>query len=283
MNSRSLSQNRGMTSSRPNSFLATILLSLAIFLLATPATVSAQAPAARRRVAFTQYNSVLYIQGGFTPQQAIGQFNSLDLNTAWKTSSPAWSNLAVGPVVTHHTMVAVKPEHGAGLGGAAQGYLLSIGGNPATPGAFWTAYDFQAGSWKAIPTPLPGNYTGLEGHAAVADPDTGLVYIVGGFYGNMTANLLTVFDPKTATVVSSQAATDSSNRTDVAAVWSSKRKTVVTFGGSRAVSTVSGFDLSNLNEYDPSSRIWKTMVRYTHGTKNLNIQVKGGREKTKRG
>ncbi|KAG0082231.1 hypothetical protein BGZ90_008557 [Linnemannia elongata] len=260
MNSRSLSQNRGKTSYSLNSFLATILLSLTIFLLTTPATVIAQAPAARRRVAFTQYNNVLYIQGGFTPQQAIGQFNSLDLKTAWKTSSPAWSNLAVGPVASHHAMVAVKPEHGAGLGGAAQGYLLSIGGNPATPGAFWTAYDFQAGSWRTLPTPLPGNYTGLEGHTAVADPDTGLVYIVGGFFGNTTENLLTVFDPKTATVVSSQAATDASNRTDVAAVWSSKRKTVLTFGGSRAVTAVSGFDLTNLNEYDPSSRIWKTMA-----------------------
>lgn len=271
MNSRSLFQNRGKTSSSLNSFLATILLSLTIFLLTTPATVIAQAPAARRRVAFTQYNNVLYIQGGFTPQQAIGQFNSLDLKTAWKTSSPAWSNLAVGPVASHHAMVAVKPEHGAGFGGAAQGYLLSIGGNPATPGAFWTAYDFQAGSWRTLPTPLPGNYTGLEGHTAVADPDTGLVYIVGGFFGNTTENLLTVFDPKTATVVSSQAATDASNRTDVAAVWSSKRKTVLTFGGSRAVTAVSGFDLTNLNEYDPSSRIWKTMVQFTHGTENLNV------------
>ncbi|KAG0288406.1 hypothetical protein BGZ96_007837 [Linnemannia gamsii] len=157
-------------------------------------------------------------------------------------------------------MVAIKPEHGAGFGGGAQGYLLSIGGNPATPGSFLTAYDLQAGAWKAIPTPLPGNYTGLEGHAAVADPDTGLVYIVGGFYGNTTENFLTVIDPKTATVVSSQPATDASNRTDVAAVWSSKRKTVLTFGGSRAVTAVSGLDLTNLNEYDPSARIWKTMT-----------------------
>ncbi|KAF9149668.1 hypothetical protein BG015_008531 [Linnemannia schmuckeri] len=260
MNSKSLSQNRGKASSRLLSILVTSFLPLAIFLLTTPATVSAQAPAARRRLAFTQYNDILYIQGGFTPTQAIGQFNSLDFKTAWKTSTPSWSNLAVGPVISHHTLVAVKPEHGAGLGGGTQGYLLSIGGNPATPGAFWTAYDFQTGSWKAIPTPLPGNYTGLEGHTAVVDPDTGLVYVVGGFYGNTTANFLTVFDPKTATVVSSQAATDANNRTDVAAVWSSRRKTVLTFGGSRAVTAVSGFDLTNLNEYDPSARIWKTMA-----------------------
>lgn len=241
------------------SLLATTLLSLTFLLLTTK--VTAQAPAARRRLAFTQYNNALFIQGGFTSQQAIGQFNSLDLKTAWKTSSPSWSNLAVGPVISHHVMVAVKPEHGAGFGGGAQGYFLTIGGNPATPGLFMTAYDIQAGAWKASPTPLPGNYTGLEGHAAVSDPDTGLVYIVGGFYGTTTENFLTVFDPKTATVVSSQPATDANNRTDVAAVWSSKRKTVLTFGGSRAVTAVSGLDLTNLNEYDPSARIWKTMVK----------------------
>ncbi|KAG0286258.1 hypothetical protein BGZ97_007507, partial [Linnemannia gamsii] len=260
MNNKSLSrEDHHQRKSKLSSLLATTLLSLTLLLI-TSTKVAAQAPAARRRLAFTQYNNALFIQGGFTPQQAIGQFNSLDFKTAWKTSSPSWSNLAVGPVLSHHTLVAVKPEHGAGFGGAAQGYLLSIGGNPATPGAFWTAYDFQAGSWKAIPTPLPGNYTGLEGHAAVSDPDTGLVYIVGGFYGNTTENLLTVYDPKTATIVSSQAATDASNRTDVAAVWSSKRKTVLTFGGSRAIPAVSGFDLTNLYEYDPSARIWKTMA-----------------------
>ncbi|KAG0373635.1 hypothetical protein BGX24_011449, partial [Mortierella sp. AD032] len=93
-----------------------------------------------------------------------------------------------------------------------------------------------------------------------ADPDTGLVYVVGGFYSNTTQNLLTVFDPKTATVVSSQAATDANNRTDVATVWSTKRKSVLTFGGSRAITAVYGFDLATLQEYDPSSKIWKPMT-----------------------
>ncbi|KAF9912690.1 hypothetical protein EC991_009426 [Linnemannia zychae] len=200
----------------------------------------------------------------FTQKDVIGQFNSLDLTTAWTTARPAWSTLALGPVVSHHAMVAVKPEHGAGLGGSSKGYLLSIGGNPANAAAFWVAYDLEAGTWKNIPTAIPNTYTGLEGHSAVADPDTGLVYIVGGFYSNTTQNLLTVFDPKTATVVSSQAATDSSNRTDVAAVWSTVRKSVLTFGGSRAITAVYGFDMGSLQEYDPSSKIWKTMT--TTGT-----------------
>ncbi|KAF9934331.1 hypothetical protein FBU30_002470 [Linnemannia zychae] len=241
------------------SLFTTALISFALLFLTNPTNVSAQAPAARRRVAYAQHNSVLYIQGGFTPTAATGQFNSLDLTKAWKTISPSWSNLAVGATVSHHAMVAVKPEHGAGLGGSSKGYLLTIGGNPATPGAFWSAYDFDSGTWKNIPTPIPGNYTGLEGHAAVSDPDTGLVYLVGGFYNSTTENYLTVFDPKTATVVSTQSATDANNKTDVAAVWSSRRKTVLTFGGSRAVNEVSGLDLTNLQEYDPSSSIWKTM------------------------
>ncbi|KAF9131786.1 hypothetical protein BGW39_001321 [Mortierella sp. 14UC] len=219
---------------------------------------------ARRRLAFAQYNNALYIQGGFTQKEAIGQLSSLDLTTAWTTTRPAWTTLALGPVISHHSMVAVKPEHGAGLGGGSKGYLLSIGGNPASPAAFWVAYDFEAGAWKNIPTAIPGTYTGLEGHTAVSDPDTGLVYVVGGFYGNTTQNLLTVFDPKTASVVSSQPATDANNRTDVAAVWSTRRKTVLTFGGSRAITAVYGFDLASLQEYDPSSNIWKTMT--TTGT-----------------
>lgn len=168
--------------------------------------------------------------------------------------------------MSHHTMVAVKPEHSGGLGGGAQGYLLSIGGNPAASGGFWSAYDIQAGTWANLTTPAP--YVGLEGQAAVSDPSTGQVYIVGGYYTDTTTNAtvtnrLTVYDPTSSSVVMQQAATDKTNLTGAAVVWSTKRNTILVFGGSRATSgsAVSGLQMSNIDEYDPVSKIWKTMVR----------------------
>ncbi|KAF9912688.1 hypothetical protein EC991_009424 [Linnemannia zychae] len=160
-------------------------------------------------------------------------------------------------------MVAVKPEHSAGLGGGAKGYLLAIGGAPSVTTGFWTAYDIAAGTWTNLTTSAP--YFGLEGQAAVSDPATGQVYIVGGYYtegNNTVSNRLTVYDPKINKVVTQQAATDKTNLTGAAVVWSTKRNTILSLGGSRATAAaqVSGLQLGAIDEYDPASGVWKTMT-----------------------
>lgn len=255
------------TSSSTATTSTTILIALSAFLLALLAsTIDAQAPVSRRRLAYAQYNDQLYLQGGIAQAGVSNQFNALDLTKPWSTASPSWTMLGGGNWVSHHTMVAVKPEHAAGLGSSAQGYLLSIGGNPASSGGFWSAYDIQAGKWANLTAPAP--YIGLEGQAAVSDPSTGQVYIVGGYYADAVtnatvANRLTVYDPKSNSVVMQQAATDKTNMTGAAVVWSTKRNTILLFGGSRATSAsaVSGLPMGNIDEYDPASKMWKTMVR----------------------
>ncbi|KAF9148203.1 hypothetical protein BG015_010074 [Linnemannia schmuckeri] len=242
------------------------LIALSTFLLALlPLTADAQAPVARRRLAYVQYNDHLYLQGGIAQAGLSNQFNALDLTKAWSVTSPTWAMLGGGNWVSHHTMVAVKPEHAAGLGDGAQGYLLAIGGNPASSGGFWSAYDIQAGTWANLTLSAP--YIGLEGQAAVSDPSTGQVYIIGGYYNDAATNAtvtnrLTVYDPTSNSVVMQQAATDKTNLTGAAVVWSTKRNTILLFGGSRATSasTVSGLQLANIDEYDPASKIWKTMT-----------------------
>ncbi|KAF9145723.1 hypothetical protein BGX30_007316 [Mortierella sp. GBA39] len=163
-------------------------------------------------------------------------------------------------------MVPVKPEHSAGLGSAStMGFLLSIGGYPPPRSAFFSAYNLQTGSWTNLTTPPP--YPGLEGHTAVADPATGLVYVMGGFYNALkVGNLLTVFDPKTAAVVQRLEATDANNMTGGSAVWSTRRKTLLLFEGSRAVATgsVKGIVQTAVREYDTTVGEWKTFE--TKGT-----------------
>ncbi|KAF9294177.1 hypothetical protein BGZ88_004276 [Linnemannia elongata] len=254
------------TSSSSTTTSTTILIALSAFLLALLAsTIEAQAPVSRRRLAYAQYNDQLYLQGGIAQAGVSNQFNALDLTKPWSTASPSWTMLGGGNWVSHHTMVAVKPEHAAGLGSSAQGYLLSVGGNPVSSGGFWSAYDIQAGKWANLTAPAP--YIGLEGQAAVSDPSTGQVYIVGGYYADAVtnatvANRLTVYDPKSNSVVMQQAATDKTNMTGAAVVWSTKRNTILLFGGSRATSAsaVSGLPMGNIDEYDPASKMWKTMA-----------------------
>ncbi|KAG0292497.1 hypothetical protein BGZ98_002559, partial [Dissophora globulifera] len=223
-------------------------------------------------MAFVQSDNKLYIQGGFGITDYITQLNLLDLSTSWPTSAPAWTLLRDGPTLSHHGLVLAKPPRAAGLGAGKQGYLISIGGasptnatGPSNATRFWNDYDLQAGTWATFTSGTTPPFPGLEGHASVMDPNSGLVYIIGGYFSNTTYNALTVFDPSTKAIVSQQAANANTSLTDVAAVWSSVRSTILTFGGSRAPpATSNGIDLTNLQEYDPATKSWKTMT--TSGT-----------------
>ena len=222
----------------------------------------------RCRAAFTQYNNQVYIHGGtLATAGGTGDLSVLNLNSSWPTTNPTWTTLASGSWVCHHAMVPVKPEHSAGLGSAStNGFLLSVGGYPPPLNAFFSAYNIQTGKWTNLTTPSP--YTGIEGHTAVVDPATGLVYVMGGFYNNnlqpnlKVGNLLMVFDPKAAVVMQRVEATDANNMTGGSAVWSTRRKTVLLFEGSRAVVTgdVKGIVQTAVREYDTTVGQWKTFV-----------------------
>lgn len=271
-----------LASTRSKPFLSLFLLILTHIILSvllfctTPTT--AQAPTPRRRTAYAQTpnNTRLYIQGGlpigtgYTPE-----FNELDLTKPWPTSAPAWSLLPPGLPNYRHAMVYVKPEHSAGLGGASagsQGYLLSIGGNTVPGINFWAYYNIQTQQWTPITTPT-APYPGLEGPTAVSDPNTGLVYVIGGFWnldGTLATtlkitNFMTVIDPTQSIgtrIVSQTPATGLNNLTGAVAVWSTMRRSVLVFGGSRAVALadIAGLQMTSIDEYDPVRGTWGTMV-----------------------
>lgn len=246
-------------------FYLTILLSLLI--LSIPTLTSAQSPLARRRPAFTQYNGQFYVHGGIVgPSTPTGDLDVLNLTSSWPTANPAWSKLDSGSWVWHHAMVPVRSEHAAGLGDitSTKGFLLSVSGFPTPLNTFFSAYNIQTGRWTNLTTESP--YIGLEGHTAVSDPATGLVYIMGGYYNVVpkVGNLMTVFDPNSGTVKSKIQATDANNMTGASAVWSSRRKTVLLFEGSRAVNTgdVKGIAMTAIPEYDTTTGQWKAFVSW---------------------
>ncbi|KAG0281065.1 hypothetical protein BGZ95_007088 [Linnemannia exigua] len=174
-------------------------------------------------------------------------------------------------------MVVVKPEHSAGLGNGTGGYLLSIGGYPAPSGGFWSAYDTQAGTWSNLTTPAP--YPGLEGHTAVSDPQTGLVYVIGGYYINnitpssQVANDLTVFDPNTGKVVQQTVASQHFNTTGSSAVWSTRRKSVLLFHGwsiATSIDEIYGIVQTGVKELNVTSRTWSNMPEARCGPRKIN-------------
>ncbi|KAG0249994.1 hypothetical protein BG011_008735 [Mortierella polycephala] len=235
-------------------FLSATLALAAVF---TPLSHAQEAPVGNRRMGYAQLNDVLYVQGGFD-SDTLSHLFSLDLSTSWSVPSVPWTKLRDGQSTSHLALVPVD----AASNGGSQGSLLAIGGmgNPTLP-AFFSQFDVGAGSWSNL-TSVKSPYPHLEGHAAVSDPNTGLVYLVGGSGDNDAYNLLTVYDPRSRSMVSHQPATAANSITDAAAVWSSVRNTILTFGGTRAPpATVQGMGGDGvLSEYDPSTKEWKTMA-----------------------
>jgi len=217
--------------------------------------VDAQAIVGSRRMGFTVLNDALYIEGGFDVNPS-DQFIALDLSTSWTATSPAWSVLKDGQSTSHLALASIS----AASNGGAKGSILAIGGmgNPQLP-AFFSSYDVNSAQWTNQ-TSIKAPYNYLEGQAAVSDPNTGLIYIIGG-YGNNTFNQLSVYDPKAKSMVSQSAASAVTSLTDVGAVWCSSRNSILTFGGSKAPPAgTNGLGSSDLNEYDIQSKQWKTMV-----------------------
>ncbi|KAF9094243.1 Leucine-zipper-like transcriptional regulator 1 [Mortierella sp. AD031] len=240
--------------------LATAILlsaSTLLFLLTLPTTTHAQKgyPVGSRRVGYTTFNDVLYIQGGYDTDPS-SQFASLDLSTSWDASAPAWTLRKNGQATSHLALVPVS----AGSNGGSKGSILAIGGMPTGAGPiFLTMYDIDSASWTNGLNNVKAQFPTIEGHAAVSDPNTGLVYIIGGYNGNSSYNALTVYDPKSRMIVSQSAGTASTSLTDVAAVWSTERNSILSFGGSRAPPAASNAVSNDLMEYDVTSKSWKTV------------------------
>ncbi|KAF9576160.1 hypothetical protein EC968_010283 [Mortierella alpina] len=224
-----------------------------LFLNSIAPAVDAQAPVGSRRMGFTQLNSMLYIQGGFDTS-TTGQFVSLDLSKSWTVSAPAWTTLKDGQSTSHLALASVSAA--ASGGRSTAGTIIAMGGINNPP--FFNSYELSSGTWNNI-AGLKPPYATLEGHAAVTDPNTGLVYMIGGNSTN-AFNQISVYDPKSQAMVSQHSATAATSLTDVGAVWSTARNSILMFGGSRAPpADTKGLGGADLNEYDPTSKTWKTM------------------------
>ncbi|KAG0038358.1 hypothetical protein BGZ82_000382 [Podila clonocystis] len=226
--------------------------SYVLALVSCMSLAAAQAPSGVRRMGYTQLDDKLFIQGGFDTSYS-SQFFSLDLSTSWSDSTPVWAKLRDGQSTTHLALATTSV--------GSKGSLLAIGGFEAP--SFFSAYDIGTNTWANISGVARNPYRELEGHAAVTDPSSGLVYIVGGFTnGTNTYNSLAVFNPGTKSMVSQQAAASlATSLSDVGAVWSTKRNTLLTFGGSLANPTnPAAVSPGVVNEYDPNSKSWSVMA-----------------------
>ncbi|KAF9432389.1 hypothetical protein BGZ76_010882 [Entomortierella beljakovae] len=254
-----------------NTTTASLALIFALLLSLIQAQSSPPLPC--RRQSYTTANSKFYIQGGFTWQGTgiyTPQFYDLDLSASWLASSPKWGKLPNGPLISHHDISYVAPEHSAGLGSGKSGYIVAIGGtNQKNMSNLLNVYDIGTASWSVpqITPPFPA----LEGHSLVTNPNNGHIYIIGGYW-NLTQlvnspvnNSLTVFDPSTGTFPFSKTAAPEESLIDAQAVWSSRKNKVLVFGGSRANSKVGGLNALGLDKITEINPDYSSVIAITAG------------------
>ncbi|KAI7827543.1 hypothetical protein BC939DRAFT_475146 [Gamsiella multidivaricata] len=166
------------------------LLAAAILLLANPFTLLSQAqtssvPLTVSGPAFARTATRLYVLGGQYATINYGQFFSLDLANSWNSTTPLWTQLNDGPQQTIFPAVF----------SADQKTMVTFhSGNSA----FAYHYSVVTGQWTRAT--VQAQYGDYQGIGAVTDPNTGLVYLAGG-YTSADRNSMNVYNFVTDTIV----------------------------------------------------------------------------------
>ncbi|KAF9279520.1 Multiple epidermal growth factor-like domains protein 8 [Mortierella alpina] len=217
-----------------------------LILLPTPTHgQSSPAPLPVSGPAFARSSTRLYIQGGTFANINYGQFFSLDLAVGWNTTTPAWTQLNDGPQQNIYPAVF----------SADQQTMITFHSGGAT---FAYRYSVAKGQWT--PSTLQVQYGGYQGVGAVTDPNTGLVYLAGG-YTDGSRNTLNIYNFNTDTIAENPmpaASTVFPNRAYYTNVWSQKRGSILYFGGYNT--TLKPIPNGNVvSEYVPSTQTWSTL------------------------
>lgn len=206
----------------------------------TPVTGAASARASTR----------FYIIGGLPSTLnntlPLSQFFSLDLLSAWNTTTPAWTKLASGPKQRIFPATFSKNQ---------KSLIVFRAGEPN----YIRRYIVASGNWS--PSAVNLTYGFREGVGAVTDPNTGLVYVARGYTDinersvdvyNVDRDTLTELPLPPATTVLAQ-------RTYYGNVWCQPRKSILYFGG-YALETQPAPISPVITEFVTASQRWTTMV-----------------------
>ncbi|KAG0249245.1 Multiple epidermal growth factor-like domains protein 8 [Mortierella polycephala] len=200
--------------------LATVVALLSPSAVSVAQAQSVSAPLAVSGPAFARTATRLYVQGGSISSVKYGQFFSLDLAAPWSTSAPVWTQLNDGPQQDIYPAVF----------SADQKTMITF----HSGATFAYRYSLSSGQWSR--SSLQAQYGGYQGVNAVTDPNTGQVYLAGG-YQDGTRTKMDVYDFKTdtMTLIDMPPSTDVlPNRAYYTNVWSQKRNSILYFGGYNA-------------------------------------------------
>jgi hypothetical protein len=177
----------------------------------------------------------------------------LDLAIPWNSTSPAWIKLADGPPLTASTAAFSSDEQTL--------YTFNVL-NTNSP---WI-YNVQYNTWRES-TALKFESTAYSGITAVTDPNTGLIYLAGGYEAANMNSLYMMFmdvvDPITQTSLTINLPDPQllfSYRSYYGSVWSKYRSSIIYWGGVNNLSLVPAPAQNSVTEFVTDTLKWSTMV-----------------------
>ncbi|KAF9109763.1 Leucine-zipper-like transcriptional regulator 1 [Mortierella sp. AM989] len=213
----------------------------------TPITVSGSA--------FARTDTHLYISSGSNGRSGgteiqYKQFFSLDLTVPWTTSAPAFKQLSDGP--QQYLFPAAFSQD--------QETMITF--HSGTP--FARRYSVSKNQWTDSKTVVSGG--GNQGVSAVTDPTTGQVYLAGG-YSDPQRNSMDIYNFNHDAFVQNVLPASASafpNRAYYSNVWTSKRKSILYFGGyNSTLKEIQNFN--SITEFVPNGNAWSTLVTSNTG------------------
>ncbi|KAF9352594.1 hypothetical protein BGX26_009635 [Mortierella sp. AD094] len=242
-----------LPSSIPGAISISLALTFTLTLTLTHAQSTTIAPIPVSGPAFARTATRLYISGGMTGTSTnpvvYKQFFSLDLAVPWNASAPAWKQLHDGP--QQNIFPAVFS--------ADQKTMITF--HSGTP--FANRYSVDQDQWT--PSQLVVQGAGNQGVNAVTDPTTGLVYLAGGYSDPYRQSMDTYSFVNDALVQTALplATVAFPNRAYYSNIWTSKRKSILYFGGYN--STLAPVSSNTITEFVPSTNSWTTVITTNNG------------------
>lgn len=245
-------------------FITTPLLALGgFFCLSTPSLlIRAQSagtsftPITTSFASFTRGVTKLYVVGGVksagpsfvTIRQAI----SLDLTIPFNNTTPAWTQLADGPLQSLFPTALSSDEQ------TLFAFHILETNSP------WQ-YNVQEDTWKESVAKF--ERAEFIGVGSVTDPRTGLIYLAGGFDEvNKNAPVMKtidIFDPVSQTI-HIEALPDPTSvfpiRQNYGNVWSKHRNSILYWGGNNKNPLGPGLIANSVTELLTDSMTWRTLV-----------------------
>ncbi|KAF9899725.1 hypothetical protein EC991_008417 [Linnemannia zychae] len=180
---------------------------------------------------------------------------SLDLTLPWTANAPAWTELDKGPLNSAFPATFSSDEQ------TLYTFHIDRSNSPLQ-------YNVQNNNWQQSPVKFEN--AALDGISAVTDPESGLIYLAGGYveanYGAPFLKFLSIYDPIYQCIKTDRLPEPTEAfpiRRYYGNVWSKYRKSIVYWGGANQSVLDPGVVQNGVTEFSPDANAWSTMT--THG------------------